>query len=90
MQRFQGQASFVAAGGYHHHLGLNVWAGVGAPPPPPDAARLAWYELVLPDAASVHAAVDHLAVAGVAAAPDGAGWRIVDPAQNVLLLRTAN
>ena len=48
MQRWQGQASFVAAGGYHHHLGLNVWAGVGAPPPPDDAARLDWFEIVLP------------------------------------------
>jgi catechol 2,3-dioxygenase len=27
-------ALFVAAGGYHHHLGLNVWNGVGAPAPP--------------------------------------------------------
>ena len=27
-------ALFVAAGGYHHHLGLNTWAGEGAPPPP--------------------------------------------------------
>ena len=27
-------ALFVAAGGYHHHLGLNTWMGEGAPPPP--------------------------------------------------------
>lgn len=25
-------ALFVAAGGYHHHLGLNTWAGNGLPP----------------------------------------------------------
>ena len=25
-------ALFVSAGGYHHHLGLNTWAGEGAPP----------------------------------------------------------
>ena len=30
-------ALFVAAGGYHHHLGLNTWVGVGAPPPPENA-----------------------------------------------------
>ena len=30
-------ALFVSAGGYHHHLGLNTWAGVGAPPPPAGA-----------------------------------------------------
>ncbi len=33
-------ALFVAAGGYHHHLGLNIWAGTGAPPPPENAVGL--------------------------------------------------
>lgn len=33
-------ALFVAAGGYHHHLGLNTWVGVGAPPPPENAVGL--------------------------------------------------
>ncbi|HKI53444.1 MAG TPA: VOC family protein, partial [Anaerolineales bacterium] len=31
------QAAFISAGGYHHHIGLNTWQGVGASPPPPDA-----------------------------------------------------
>jgi catechol 2,3-dioxygenase len=33
-------ALFAAAGGYHHHLGLNTWAGAGAPPPPEHAVGL--------------------------------------------------
>ena len=33
-------ALFVAAGGYHHHLGLNTWLGEGAPPPPENAVGL--------------------------------------------------
>ena len=33
-------ALFVAAGGYHHHLGLNTWTGIGAPPPPQPAVGL--------------------------------------------------
>ena len=33
-------ALFMAAGGYHHHLGLNTWIGVGAPPPPENAVGL--------------------------------------------------
>ena len=33
-------ALFVSAGGYHHHLGLNTWVGVGVPPPPEDAVGL--------------------------------------------------
>jgi catechol 2,3-dioxygenase len=39
LRRYPG-ALFVAAGGYHHHLGLNVWAGLGAPPPPDNAVGL--------------------------------------------------
>ena len=33
-------ALFVAAGGYHHHVGLNTWKGVGAPPPPDHAVGM--------------------------------------------------
>ncbi len=33
-------ALFVSAGGYHHHLGMNTWVGVGAPPPPENAVGL--------------------------------------------------
>jgi catechol 2,3-dioxygenase len=47
-QRSYPGALFLSAGGYHHHLGVNVWAGVGAPPPPPDAVGLRSFGLVLP------------------------------------------
>ena len=33
-QRYGSQAAFVAAGGYHHHLGLNTWESRGGSPPP--------------------------------------------------------
>lgn len=39
LRRYPG-ALFVAAGGYHHHLGMNTWVGVGAPAPPEDAVGL--------------------------------------------------
>lgn len=38
-------ALFVAAGGYHHHLGLNTWLGAGAPPPPEHAVGLRSFSL---------------------------------------------
>ncbi|MGN8225952.1 VOC family protein [Gracilimonas sp. BCB1] len=28
------QAAFISAGGYHHHIGLNTWQSLGAPPAP--------------------------------------------------------
>ncbi|HEX8027685.1 MAG TPA: VOC family protein [Vicinamibacterales bacterium] len=39
VRRYPG-ALFVSAGGYHHHMGLNTWVGVGAPPPPEHAVGL--------------------------------------------------
>jgi catechol 2,3-dioxygenase len=41
-------ALFVAAGGYHHHVGLNTWAA-GSPPASQNDARILLWELVLPD-----------------------------------------
>ena len=32
------QAAFLAAGGYHHHVGINVWHSRGGGPPPPGSA----------------------------------------------------
>jgi catechol 2,3-dioxygenase len=82
MQRFGGQASFVSAGGYHHHLGLNIWAGRGAPPPPADAARLDWYEIRLPDGDALDAVVTRLRDAGLAVAQIIGGVQVADPAGN--------
>jgi catechol 2,3-dioxygenase len=89
MQRFGGQASFVSAGGYHHHLGLNTWAGVGAPPPPDTAARLAWFELVLPDGEALEKVTARLQAAGLGGPAHGGVWRIPDPAGNLAVLRSA-
>jgi catechol 2,3-dioxygenase len=38
-------ALFLSRDGYHHHVGLNTWAGEGAPPPPPGSRGLEWFEL---------------------------------------------
>ena len=50
MVNYGGSALFFSAGGYHHHLGTNTWAGVGAPPTPADAAGLRYYEVRLANA----------------------------------------
>lgn len=42
-------ALFVAAGGYHHHVGLNVWGGPSAPRPPEGALGLASFDVIVPD-----------------------------------------
>lgn len=87
VQRFQGQAAFLSAGGYHHHIGVNVWAGIGAPPPPEDAARLLWYELLLPDQAALDALLAHVQEQGIPSEQHPRGVLMRDPAQNAVVLR---
>jgi catechol 2,3-dioxygenase len=51
-------ALFLSRDGYHHHVGLNTWQGVGAPAPPPGSRGLEDFELVLPGASSETVVVD--------------------------------
>jgi catechol 2,3-dioxygenase len=87
MQRYGPSALFVAAGGYHHHIGLNTWAGVGAPPPPPGAIGLKHFEVTLPDDSARDAVITRLREAGVTPEPVDDGLLIRDPAANAILLR---
>ena len=57
-------ALFLGAGGYHHHLGTNIWAGSGAKAPAPDDAQLLEWTVIVPDDASVAAAGKSLDSAG--------------------------
>lgn len=52
-QRSYPGALFISAGGYHHHIGLNIWAGKGAPPPPPEAVGLRAFSIMIPDTAAL-------------------------------------
>jgi len=79
-------ALFLAAGGYHHHLGANTWAGEGAPPPR-GSLGLAWFEVVVADAAELNSVTQDLAAAAVEAEPVRDGVRLTDPAGNGVLLR---
>jgi catechol 2,3-dioxygenase len=55
-------ALFLAAGGYHHHLGTNVWSA--EPPSRDDEARLLAWDLVVPSQADAEAAGRSLRDAG--------------------------
>lgn len=87
--RYGPSASFVAAGGYHHHVGFNSWESAGAPPPPRGAAGLAAFEIVLPHADALAAVVARLRDHGVSAEQGEDGHRLADPAGNGVLLTAA-
>ena len=79
-------ALFLAAGGYHHHLGVNTWASRAQPAAEDDARLLEW-ELVLP-ADRLGAAIESLSSAGHAVAVSGDGGVVRDPWGTALRLRT--
>ncbi|MEJ1161159.1 VOC family protein [Prosthecomicrobium sp. N25] len=77
-------ALFVAAGGYHHHLGLNTWQSRGRPRPAPTLG-LAAATLVLGDTRAVAAALARLAAAGY----ETDGDCVLDPSGNRIRLLAA-
>lgn len=72
-------ALFLAAGGYHHHLGTNLWAGPSATPPGESEAQLLEWTILLPDAASVAAVSDRLNGAGHKPLREGDSILVRDP-----------
>ena len=72
-------ALFLSAGGYHHHLGANTWAGPRAIAPGPDDAQLLAWTIVLPDAVGVGALAGSLESAGHAVTRVGDGFSVRDP-----------
>ena len=78
---------FFSAGGYHHHVGVNIWAGEGAPPPPPDAVGLRWFEICLPGQPALDEITARLEAAGIPFEAHEGGLLVRDPAQNGILLK---
>jgi catechol 2,3-dioxygenase len=71
-------ALFVAAGGYHHHVGLNIWAALRPPAGPEDAGLDEW-RLVVPAAAARDALAARLEHVGVTPTRDGSALAASDP-----------
>ena len=85
MAAFGTQATFLSAGGYHHHLGANTWESRGAPPAPDDTARLLRTTIVFPDADSR----DSAAAALDAEPLDDGALGVHDPSGNLVALAAA-
>lgn len=71
-------AQFLSAGGYHHHLGMNVWESRNGPPPSPHKAGLSMMTFELPDQTSIEALRQRLESAGAATIPAENGFDFVD------------
>ena len=82
--RYGHQALFISTGNYHHHIGLNTWNGVGAPPPAANSAGLEFYTLMLPNKEKRKEIVERLKSIG---APVSEGFMTEDPSGNRILLQ---
>ena len=81
-------ASFISAGEYHHHLGMNAWHSRGGPIPAEGSLGLRSYEVVLPQAADVDVVHERLAAAGAPVERSNGALLATDPAGNRVVLRT--
>ena len=70
----------MSAGGYHHHLGFNIWRGEGVPPVPEGRVGLRHWTVVLDDPEEVEAVRERVRAAGIATEErEGGGFLVRDP-----------
>ena len=81
------QAEFLAWDGYHHHVGMNVWAGTGVPPASEQNARLLRWTARIDDPA---AAAGRAREAGLAVEDGDVGTLVRDPSGTAVLLTSAD
>jgi catechol 2,3-dioxygenase len=82
-------AAFLSVDGYHHHVAVNVWRGVGVPPAPAGTVGLRHWTIELPSEAHVAEAAGRAAAAGVAASARDGGLMLRDPWDIAVLLTAA-
>ncbi|MEM7126482.1 MAG: VOC family protein [Chloroflexota bacterium] len=80
------EAAFLAAGGYHHHLGMNIWHSRGASSASEGSLGLLRYEIRLPDAQQTDSLVARLDAMDVPIIHTDEGPSIMDPSGNLAVL----
>jgi catechol 2,3-dioxygenase len=63
--RFGDSAAFIAAGDYHHHIGLNTWESLGGRPPAAGTTGLYHLAILYPTRANLADALRRLITAGI-------------------------
>jgi catechol 2,3-dioxygenase len=64
-QRYGDQAAFIAAGSYHHHIGLNTWESKGGSPPPAGSTGLYHFAILYPTRSALADALKRLMAADI-------------------------
>ncbi len=87
--RFGAAASFISAGGYHHHMGLNMWRARGQAASPRTHAGLDAFEILVPTEADVAVVRARALEAGVQVHRHDDGLVLTDPWEHEVVVRTA-
>jgi catechol 2,3-dioxygenase len=75
-------ALFLSAGGYHHHLGMNIWHSRGASPASEGSAGLRYFTVIMPSQAALDDVIARLVAAGVSYGAAENGIVVQDPSRN--------
>jgi catechol 2,3-dioxygenase len=86
MAQLQSMAAFLSAGGYHHHVGANIWESADAEPGPPGTARLRHATILVPDREELDRVAGRVADSGQEPDVREDGVLVRDPSGNGLLL----
>jgi catechol 2,3-dioxygenase len=82
-----GGAALVSAGGYHHHLGINIWLGRDVRPRPADAAGLREWTVLLAARDELDAVRARAADAGLSIRAHAGGFLVRDPWETAVAFR---
>ncbi|NLL43931.1 MAG: VOC family protein [Firmicutes bacterium] len=86
VHRFRDNALFLSTKKYHHHIAMNTWNGVGAPPTPENSVGLDYFTLIFPTDAARQDAISNLRTLKAAVHVEGEGITVKDPSGNSIKL----
>ena len=87
VQAMRNQAYFISTGGYHHHIGFNIWNGKGAAPLPDNSVGMKYYTLKYPSKEMLKDVLNRLKTLDYKYVEEGDSIFIHDPSLNLIQMK---
>lgn len=85
VMKMANSALFISSGGYHHHIGLNIWNGRNAQPLPDNSAGMKYFTIMFPHIATRKNTINNLRDLGYVVIEDNDIF-VRDPSNNLIKL----